>query len=388
MASIESQFLRCGVLFDGNNVLKDTIIEISEGKIASIGKEPLDKKGVWDLSDQTIIPGIIDCHDHLGLDPGDEREQSLAPTPWISLVGSANARKILGAGITTLRDVGEKDFIDVYWKKAITEGLIKGPNMLISGQPVIKTGGHGWYLGREADGKDEIIKAVREQVKQGVDFVKVMVGGGLTTLGSDPAFAEFSEEEVFSLVKEAHRCGRKVIAHAHGGVAADIAIEAGVDSIEHGVFLSRGQMESMRDKGIFLVVTYGIIEQIVQGENIPEFTKSKAKEYIKKYFEVISTAREVGTMLAAGGDGLHGRPDREMFALVSSGFSNRDAIRIMTSDSAKLCGIDAIAGTIEKGKRADIVGLRSNPLEKISNIRDVQFVCRNGEIVYYKGWLV
>jgi imidazolonepropionase-like amidohydrolase len=118
---------------------------------------------------------------------------------WISLVGSANARKILGAGITTLRDVGEKDFIDVYWKKAITEGLIKGPNMLISGQPVIKTGGHGWYLGREADGKDEIIKAVREQVKQGVDFVKVMVGGGLTTLGSDPAFAEFSEEEVFLL---------------------------------------------------------------------------------------------------------------------------------------------------------------------------------------------
>lgn len=374
-------FLKCGTLIKGNGeLLENALIEIRGDTIVSVSKGNAALPDAVDLGDLCVLPGLIDCHDHLGLDPGDEKAQSLAPLPEICIRGVKNAEKILEAGITTLRDVGEKDFLDVHWKKAIMDGVIPGPHMLISGRPIMRTGGHGWFLGREADGTDEVRKAVREQLKMGVDFIKVMIGGGMTTENSLPTVPEMTQEEILVLVDEAHRAGKKVIAHIHGGVGADIAIYAGVDSIEHGVYLGRGQLESMKDKGIFLVVTYGILRFYAESDEVPAFAKAKVRECIDRYGEVLKMAKEVGVKVAVGADGFHGRPDVELAALCAAGFSTAEALRAVTVNAAELCGVDSAVGTIGPGKRADIVAVAGNPLEDVASLLNVRFVCKAGEI--------
>lgn len=374
-------FLKCGTLIEGNGgLLENALVEIRGDTIVSVSQGGVAPPDAVDLGDLCVLPGLIDCHDHLGLDPGDEKAQSLAPLPEICIRGVKNARKILDAGITTLRDVGERDFLDVHWKKAISEGVIPGPHMLISGRPIIRTGGHGWFLGREADGADEVRKAVREQLKAGVDFVKVMIGGGMTTENSQPTVPEMTREEILALVEEAHRAGKKVIAHIHGGAGADVAIDAGVDSIEHGVYLDGRQLEAMRDKGIFLVVTYGILQFYAESDDVPAFAKAKVRECIDRYGEVLKMARDVGTKVAVGADGFHGHPDVELAALCSAGFSTTEALRAVTTNAAELCGVDATTGTVEPGKRADIVAVAGNPLDDVASLRNVRFVCKAGEI--------
>src|SRR3712207_5822356 len=151
------------------------------------------------------MPGMIDCHEHLCLDVGDEAAQCAQPYARLVVISVHNAKSILLSGITTIRDCGEKDFLDVEIKRAIEERMIEGPRIVISGQPIIRTGGHAHFLGRETDGVADMRKAVREQVKQGVDFIKIMVSGGMSTLGSLPDGQEFSREEIEACIEEADR---------------------------------------------------------------------------------------------------------------------------------------------------------------------------------------
>lgn len=380
-------FLKCGTLIKGNGeVLENALVEVREGIIASISKEARSLKyEAVDLQDLYVLPGLIDCHDHLGLDPGDEKAQSVAPLPEICIRGVKNAKTILDAGITTLRDAGEKEFLDIDWRNAIEECLIPGPRLLISGKPIMRTGGHGWFLGREADGADDVRKAVREQLKAGVDFIKVMIGGGMTTENSRPTIPEMTREEIFALVEEAHKANKKVLAHIHGGIGADMAIDAGVDSIEHGVYLDRSQLIAMKDKGIFLVITWGIIQFYADSDDVPKFTKTNTNACIDRYREVLKTAKSVGVDVAIGADGFHGHPAVELAALCAAGFSAEDALKAATSNAAKLCGIDTHVGNIEPGKRADLIAVSGNPLDDITSLNKVQFICKAGEI--YKSFL-
>jgi len=378
--------LKCKYLIDATDgqLRKDIIIEVQDGSIKALhgSENTIDQDDhIIDFQDLTVMPGLIDCHDHLGLDVGDEKAQCSEQSDYIAIKGVRVAKQLINAGITTLRDVGEKDFIDVSWRRAIQEGVIDGPRMLISGQPIVRTGGHGWFLGIEIDGVSEALKAVRRQLKSGVDLVKIMIGGGMTTENSSPLNPELTREEVNAVVNEAHRAGKKVAAHVHGGDGADLAIEAGVDSIEHGVYLTREQLRRMAEKNIFLVVTYGVLNAIIMEERAPQFAKDKILKVKDNYNTVIEQAKKEGVNIAVGGDTYHAKTFEELKALVESGISPMHAIRCATINGARLCGIDSVTGTIEVGKDADIIAVQGNPLQDISAIANVKYVIKQGKVV-------
>jgi len=377
--------LKCKTLIDGVHKLPtfNKIIKIENNYITQVEdfNDFRCSDDVFDLGELTVMPGIVDCHDHLGLDVGDEKAQSFEQDVYIAIKGVKIAQMMLESGITTLRDVGEKAFIDVSWRRAINEGIITGPNVLISGQPIVRTGGHAWFLGIEIDGAAEALKAVRLQLKNGANLIKLMVGGGMTTEHSDPLNPEMTRKEVFAIVSESHRAGKKVAAHVHGGDGATLAIEANVDSIEHGVYLSHDQLADMARKSIFLVVTYGVLEAIIRDKNSPKFVQEKVSKGLDNYIRVISMAKELGVQVVIGGDTYHARPSEELKALIKAGFSPMEAIKSATINGAKLCGIESITGSIERGKLADLIAIEGDPMRNIDSIRNVRYVFKKGKIV-------
>ncbi len=249
---------------------------------AQSGFSPGEDDQVFDWREYTVMPGLIDCHDHLGLECGTEEEQVREPDFKTALRGVKNARALLEAGITTLRSLGEKNFMDIHWKKAIEAGWIVGPRLINCCQVITKTGGHGAGLGLEADGVDAIRAAVRTQVKAGADYIKLMMTGGISSPNSDPRAAEYSEAEIVAAIEEAHRCQRKIAAHAHGGPAIISAVRAGLDSIEHGVYLSAEELKLMAQKGTFLVVTYGVMGAAIDIPETPAYMKKKCAEALEQ----------------------------------------------------------------------------------------------------------
>ena len=190
---------------------------------------------VIDWSAYTVMPGLVDCHDHLSIDIGDHMAL-INENDFVKAMRSVrNAETALRAGITTLRSMREKNFMDLYWRQAIEDGWIRGPRLVISCQSLVKTGGHGWFIGRETDGADSLRTAVRQQVKVGTDWIKFMLTGGSSTKGSDPLAPEYTAEEIKTIIEEAHHCGEKVAAHAHGGPGVKTAVEFGLDSVAIGL---------------------------------------------------------------------------------------------------------------------------------------------------------
>lgn len=380
--------VKCGKLITavGNEVLTNAYVVIEDKVIKAVSKEPvLVGKGAvaLDFSKYTVMPGIIDCHDHLGLDLGDEAEQAKEHIGYTAIKGVNNAKKILKAGITTLRDTGEQQYLDTCWKRAIEEDMIIGPRMLISGQFICRTGGHAWFFGPEADGVDGVRKAVRRQIKAGVDFIKFMITGGMSTEGSDPRVPEYTKEEIAAAVEEAHRANKKIAAHAHGGEGITWGIEAGIDSIEHGILMTEEQIELAAEKGTYIVVTSGLGKVIASDPNVPEFYRDKVKDTVDKYLQTVKCAKKHGVNLAIGGDTYHARPDKEMETLVAAGFTPLEAICIATISGAKLCGIDNITGSIEIGKFADIIAIDGDPLENIKDTKNVVHVMKEGRSVAF-----
>ena len=376
-------FIRCGGLLDGTGraSLPGAVVEVHDGRIAAVHQQaPAAMHGtVVDWSPFTVLPGLIDAHDHLTLDLGDEELQSREPEVWTALKGAATAERILSSGITTLRDCGARRHIDLQLRAAIAGGLVRGPRVLVSGVPLTISGGPCWFLGGEVDGPTEIRRLIRQQAKAGVDWIKVFMTGGAASKGTNMLRSIFTGEEMRIIVEEAHEAERRVVVHCHGGPGVRHAVLAGADTIEHGVYFSRADLELLAARGVPLVVTYGVYERGVDAPDVPAFFRERCVDVMAQYRETIALAREVGVRIAVGTDTVHQDLVAELRALEKAGYRASDALQACTGWAAEVLRLPQV-GTVENGKVADLVAVEGNPLQDIGAIGRVRAVMQAGNV--------
>jgi len=368
-------------------VEEEKIVRVAQGGITipqSAKKIPLDG--------MTLLPGFIDAHVHVCLDGSPDpitvllNESQTATT----LKAARAAEKTLLAGVTTIRDMGGQDGIDLGLRQAVDSGLVAGPRMQVSGRLICMTGGHGWQIGREANGPDDVRRAARDQIKAGADIVKLMATGGVMTPSVEPGSEQLTEEELRAGVEEAHKAGRKTATHAMGTRGIFNALRAGIDSIEHGVYLDEEAVALMAENCIPLIPTISalyFIETRGVAAGIPAYAVEKTLMVKPYHLESIRMAREAGVAVAAGTDAgtpfnLHGQNLSEIKLLVDyGGFSPMAAIEAGTRVAARVMGLENKLGTIEAGKLADIVLVQGNPLDDIDILleqENIRLVMKGG----------
>ena len=361
---------------------RPAFVSVAEGRIAEVGLAGDDPPtGAVDVGGRTLLPGLIDAHFHLSSDvlrsPGFGPPAPLAgedPRPrelgWFVLAKSVRA--LLHAGITTVRDVGSYDDEAIVTGRAIELGLVDGPRVLSCGRIISATSPGGAQFGtmyREADGPDEMRKAVREQLRRGAHYVKVMATGARSVLREDPEPAQMTRPELAAIVDEAHRLGVRVAAHAEGLDGARLAVEEGVDTIEHGLSLHRAPdlLEQMAERGIVLVPTLSTFHDLAErfaSEFAPALVE-QAKRQLDEAYTTLVAAREAGVTLAMGFDsGPPGANAMELLRMVDGGLSPLEGIGAATRGSARALGIDDV-GSLEPGHRADIVVVDGDPLADV-----------------------
>src|SRR5262245_50657698 len=363
-------FVKCGLLIDGSGDTprSGAIVEVRDGRISAVHDQaPASMAAPLDWGAFTVLPGLIDAHDHLTLDLGDEELQSREPETWTVLKAAATARRILEVGITTLRDCGARRHPDLQVRTAIASGLIRGPRLLVSGVPLTISGGACWFLGGEVDGPTDIRRLIRQQAKAGVEWIKVFVTGGAASKGANMLRATFSAEDLRIIVEEAHELEKRVVVHCHGGPGARSAIEAGADTIEHGVYFTRDDLEFLAARGTPLVITYGVYEQGMHSPDVPPFFKEKCVEVMARYLTTIAVAREVGVQIAVGTDTVHRDLVAELRALQKAGYRASDALQACTGWAAKVLRLPD-TGTVANGKMADLVAVEGDPLADVEAV--------------------
>src|SRR5580704_16472138 len=385
------------------NYLSDQTIWIDGDRIKAIGKTaeisgrlPAGTKMI-DLSNATVLPGLIDCHTHLTMTPYDSGPAGLhASYPRQALTGARNARVTLEAGFTTVRNVGASGYSDLALRDAINAGDIPGPRMLASGPPLSITGGHGDqnFLAPQfafsedgvADGAD-VVHKVRENIKYGADVIKFMATGGVLSEGDNPALEQYSPEEMKLIVDTAHGLGRKVAAHAHGELGIRNAVLAGVDSIEHGSYINDDDIKLMKERGTYLVPTVYLQDWLMENLMTLGLTPSmiaKAKVVLPIAQKNESHAFTSGVKIAFGTDAAvypHGLNAHEFAKMVQMGMTPLAAIQAATVNAADLLGWSDRVGTLEPGKFADIVAVGGDPVADVSTLEHIRFVMKGGEII-------
>ncbi len=375
---------------------------VEDGKIAGVGpgdaspRAQMDADGsgsVVDLTGKTILPGLIDCHVHLMLDASpDPLKQAATERVGLSALKMAlRAQRTLKSGVTTVRDLGCKGFAAIEVRDAVRSGLIPGPRMLCAGHLICMTGGHGWSIGREADGVDGVRRAAREQLKAGADVVKMMATGGILTPGVQPGAAQLTLEELRAGVEEAHKAGRKAAAHAQGTEGIRNAVLAGIDSVEHGFYLTEETVGMMLERGTYLVPTLTAVRAIARHgteSGIPPWAVEKAMAVGEAHEKSFARAMEAGVSIAMGTDAgtpfnEHGQNAQELALLVELGMSEGEAIVSATSRAAELLGIADAVGSISVGKVADLIVTSGDPLRDITVLCDPAAI----ESVYQAGKL-
>jgi len=386
-------------IIDGTGRIRQGYLAVEGACIVDVGDgdppKSLAGRNAVDLRGRTIVPGMIDCHVHLSMDAKPKLDPPVSPQDHMLAVLRAgrNALHTLHSGVTTVRDCGTPGQVDFALRRAAQDGLCITPRLLLSGQALCMTGGHGWqFLGTEVDGPDAARRAARQQLKAGADNIKLIATGGILTQGSEIGNAELSVEEMRAAVDEAHNAGKIAAAHAHGGQGIKNAILAGVDSIEHGYFIDAEGIDMMLERGTWLVATSTPVRNVVlhgTGAGIPEAAVAKARGAIDAHVASFKAARKAGVRLAMGTDAgvpftRHGTNLDELFYLVELGMTPMEAIQTATRDSARMLKMDHLVGTLEAGKYADFLVLDADPLEDISVLRDpehVRQVVLNGRTV-------
>jgi imidazolonepropionase-like amidohydrolase len=335
-----------------------------------------------DLGNATILPGFIDAHEHLGLCPelGYERGQMQSPEVEIAFRMARNARTDLRSGTTTVRTVGDKNSLDLICKKAIEEGFIPGPRIIPAGSGIRPTHGHGATATTIADGVEAVRAAVRQHIFAGVEHIKLFVTGGTGTIGTVPWQTYYTRDEIAVCVEEAHNMNMTVSAHCHGGKGADWCIETGLDSIEHGAWLTTEQLERMAEKGTWLVPTLCIAFRERKPTDTPKppeiIAKSEASKKARR--ELFPKVVKMGIKVAAGTDNLHGQLWFELKCMVDLGMEPMAALLTATKNASELCKRSDRIGTLEKGKFADIIAIDGDPLRDISSVKNIVFVMKDG----------
>jgi imidazolonepropionase-like amidohydrolase len=390
---------RAARVFDGvsEGTSEDAVVVVRDGRIVSViaSNDPPAQAELIDLGDATLLPGLIDAHVHLVWSASAEPHEvvSRESRALTVLRCAANATLHLRAGVTTVRDVGATDGLSVEIGRAIDLGIVPGPRVVAAGRAIAMTGGHGWFLGREADGPEAVRHAVRSELKTGATCIKLMASGGVYGHAEEPGSPQLTVEEMRAGVEEAHKAGRKIAAHAYSVTAISNALEAGADSIEHGSFIDRPTAERMREQGAYLVPTMSVYAAMSdKGSELgaPDYITRKTAEILDASVEAFKLAMDVGVKIAAGTDcgapgHLHGTLFQELELMVKSGATPTQALRYGTSTAAELLGLGRQIGTLEPGKRADIVAVNGDPLQDITALREVRMVVRDGEVVVSSG---
>ena len=341
-----------------------------------------------DLSGMVVMPGLVDCHVHVVGGNTWDVEKRIRTPPTLSVIWAVdNLQRSLAAGVTSVRDAGGAD---LGIKLAVEQGVIAGPRMCVAINILTQTGGHADGLEPSGerigpfetpglvsgicDGPNEVRKRTREMIRAGADVVKICVSGGLGSRQSNPDIAEFSTEEIAAAVEEAHRAGKKVMAHAEGETGIWNAVLAGVDSIEHGYSLSERCAARMATQGTFLVPTLTAIPRTAEGlRAVPDHVAAKAAILGARSERAFRFALEAGVRIAMGtdaGTSRHGDNSAELAAMVDLGMSPMEAIVSATSRAAACLGLEGAVGHLEPGKLADLVAIDGDPLTDISCLQD------------------
>jgi len=377
-------------------------IVVEDGRIAQLGTG-LDADTAVDLDGKSVLPGLFDCHTHVIVSSIDTMRLLQTPFSYRFFQAAKNLEATLRIGITTVRDAGGAD---LGIKQAVEDGLVPGPRMHISLSMLSQTGGHGdgWmpYGGTVralltkhpgvpetiVDGPEEMRAKVRELIRMGADVIKVATSGGVLSPRDKPTHAHFRPEELEVLVEEATAAGIFVMAHAQAAPGIKNAIRAGIRSIDHGIYLDDEAIELMLERGTWLVPTLvaprGVIDAADAGASIPEASVAKAREVVEIHSASFAKAVAAGVKVAMGTDSgvtPHGLNLRELALMVEGGMTPMQAIEATTRSAAELMGLDGELGTLEPGKRADLVVVDGDPLEVATLADRVTAVYKDGVAV-------
>lgn len=398
-------YIKAGRLFDGRSdkLLSNVVVIVQGQKILQVGTDLAIPSGanVLDLSDLTVMPGLIDAHTHIVLHAGDYDAQVLRETPeFRAIYATRSAKLTLEAGVTTIRDLGNEGagFADIALRDAIAQGLVPGPRIIAAIRPVTSTGGYrlvGYSpyhtlppISSSADGPAEVRKEVRRLIEEGADVIKIYIESAeKRQLRRDrlSGALNYSQEELNVLTEEAHKAGVRVAAHTYSDEAARMAIIAGVDSIEHGLYLQTETFRLMAQKGIYYVPTLLVYElwrdSKIFGTISPE-NKIKLTNTVAEHTATFRRALSTPVKIVFGTDTfeLPGTNAEELELMVRDGMKPVDALRAATSTSAALLDISDLTGTIEAGKSADIIAFSGDPLQDIRAVQHVSFVMKEGKV--------
>jgi imidazolonepropionase-like amidohydrolase len=397
--------VRCGKLLDvrSGRMLTDQLITFdSNGTITAVG--PASSIALsggatpYDLSAATCLPGLIDVHTHLTGDPSSSGYQALGiSVPREAITGAKNARLTLRAGFTTVRNVGADGYTDVALRDGINDGDIPGPRMLVSGPALGITGGHcdnnllpfefHFKSDGVADGPWAARAKVRENIKYGVDLIKICASGGVLSKGDQPGTPQYTFEEMEALTEEAHKLGRRVAAHAHGTQSIKDAIQAGIDSIEHSSLIDDDGIAAAKKRGTYLVFDiYNddfILQEGAKAGMLPESIE-KEKKIGRLQRENFRKAWQAGAKMAFGTDAgvyPHGDNAKQFAKMVEWGMKPIDAIQAATVKAADLLGWADKVGALETGHYADIIAVTGDPTSDVKVLESVKFVMKGGAIV-------
>ncbi|MGZ3756417.1 MAG: metal-dependent hydrolase family protein [Mucilaginibacter sp.] len=404
----QKTYIQCGKLIDGmaNSAQSQVTIVVDGNMIADIQKGYTtgganDK--VINLQNKTVMPGLIDCHVHIEHQGSKtSRLDGFTMTDAdVAYQATVYAKRTLMAGFTTVRDLGGSG-VNISLRKAIAKGLVAGPRIITAGRAISSSGGHmdhtdGYRddvfdhkMGPDdgiADGRDELIKAVRLQIKHGSDVIKIASTGGVLDLSENGSGANFSIDEIKAVVETAKDYGLKVACHAHGAEGIRRAILGGVTSIEHGTFMNDEDMELAKKYGTYLVPTIIAGKSVADSSKVPGFfppvIARKAQEVGPQIQQTFARAYKAGVKIAFGTDAgvyAHGKNYIEFQYMVEAGMPPMEALKAATTSAADLLGLTEKTGSISKGKFADIIAVDGNPLDDIKTMKNVSFVMKEGKV--------
>jgi len=380
------KLIKGAALFTGieDSTSQPAAVLIRNGRIEAVGREAESQGAAADevieCQGQTLLPGLVDCHNHLSLDPTlpDYLFRMNDSIPALTIRAVQTMAVDLAAGVTTSRCLGDKGYLDLACKKAVAEGKLAGPRLLVATRGIRAPHGHG-FVGYPFCGVENIRQAVRENLAAGADLIKIYITGTLRSSQGLPHY--FSRDEIQTLVDEAHRVGVPVATHCIGGPGLKLAVDSGIDVIEHGYFVSDEEINLLVASKRWLVMTPSIFFTDARIQTLPANLIDGHLQQRDEVQRRLTAAIRAGVKIAAGTDGMHGGLAQEVQYLAQFGASPFEALQAVTLNAARVCGLEDRIGTIERGKFADIIGVEGNPLEDICALQRVRTVIQDGTLV-------